>query len=154
MAAIPVTIQGVMIYSDFSVGGGPMPGGPGGQPPQPVYPAHPIAGGPWPSHPIYGPQPPQPGQPPGGGGGGQPPLGIWGGPFDPPRIWGGAPPYVDIGFPGSQPHPEHPIVLPPELPPTMPDPDNRPIDWKTAWTPQTGWIVIGVPSGAHLTPSK
>jgi hypothetical protein len=38
----------------------------------------------------------------------------------PPGIWGGTPPnYVDIGGPGPQPHPEHPIVLPPgtEKPP-------------------------------------
>ena len=32
----------------------------------------------------------------------QPPLGIWG---------GRPPPYVDIGGPGPQPHPEHPIVI-------------------------------------------
>jgi hypothetical protein len=28
----------------------------------------------------------------------------------PPGIWGGAPPYVDIGFPGPQPRPSHPIA--------------------------------------------
>jgi hypothetical protein len=31
-------------------------------------------------------------------------------PGQPPGIWGGAPPYVDIGGPGSQPHPSHPIA--------------------------------------------
>jgi len=32
----------------------------------------------------------------------------------PPGYWGGvAPPYVDIGGPAPQPHPEHPIVIPP-----------------------------------------
>ena len=164
MAAIPVMIQGVMIYSDLSVGGGPMPGGPGGQPPSgggmPPHPAHPIWrpdlgiwGGPWeppyPSHPIYNPGGPPGSSPPGYWGGGmgpgvkpqppgsgQPPLGIWPNP------------------PEGSVLPEHPIVLPPDLPPTMPPPDERPIDWKTAWTPATGWIVIGVPSGAHPTPSK
>jgi hypothetical protein len=142
---------------------------PGGPPPQiwpsPGYPSHPIAGPPpgiWPSpghpaHPIA----------PGG-----PPPGIWpspgypshpiapGGP--PPGFWGGvAPPYVDIGGPGQQPGiwpspgvPTHPIVLPPDLPPTLPDPDNRPIDWKTVWSPSTGWVVVGVPSGPSPTPSK
>src|SRR4029077_11087130 len=98
MAAIPVTFQGILFFSDLGIGGGPMPGGPGGG--QPVYPAHPIAGGPWPSHPIYGPQPTQPGQPP---------LGIWGPPDMPPGFWGGG-----MG-PGvkPQPHPEHPIYFPP-----------------------------------------
>jgi hypothetical protein len=50
-----------------------------------------------------------------GGGGGEPshPIAPGG---SPPGIWGGAPPYVDIGFPGQQPHPSHPIVLPPVQP--------------------------------------
>jgi hypothetical protein len=165
MAAIPVSFTGVMWYPDLSVGVGPMPGGPGAQPPNwsPIHPSHPIAN-PWPpyvdagppgpqppwpsrpppswspigpSHPIANPRPPYvdagpPGpQPPTGG---QPPLGIWGGPYFPPV-------------------PTHPIVLPPDLPPTLPPPDSRPIDWKTAWTPQTGWVVVGVPSGEHPTPS-
>ena len=96
----------------------------------------------------------------------QPPLGTWGGvgqpypdqglpgpqPGRPPGIWGGPwqPPYPSQG-PGF---PTHPIVLPPDLPPTLPDPDNRPIDWKTAWTPATGWVVIGVPQGPVPTPSS
>src|SRR4029077_13122961 len=136
MASIPVTFQGVLTYSDVGVGGGPMPGGP--------QPSHPIA--------------------PGG-----PPLGFWGGTAPPyvdiggpgPQPPSGAhpshpiyyPPYVDAGPPAAQPHPEHPIVLPPDLPPTLPDPDNRPVNWKTAWTPVTGWIVVGIPSGTHPTPS-
>jgi hypothetical protein len=34
----------------------------------------------------------------------------------PPGIWGGRPPeYVDIGGPGAQPGPSHPIVIPPDL---------------------------------------
>lgn len=52
-----------------------------------------------------GPMPPGPGQPPG----------IWGGPIDP---------YPDHGLPGPQPHPEHPIVLPPEGPPPTGGADN------------------------------
>jgi hypothetical protein len=76
---------------------------------------------------------------------GGPPLGFWG---------GRPPPFVDIGFPQPQPHPEHPIVLPPELPPELPPPDGRPIDWKVAWTPVTGWIVVGVPTGPHPAPSR
>ena len=84
MTSIPVTIIGVMTYTDVGVGGGPMPGGPevshpiapGGPPPgiwpTPGYPAHPIApGGPppgiWPSpgvptHPIVIPVPPNGGE--------------------------------------------------------------------------------------------
>jgi hypothetical protein len=53
---------------------------------------------------------------------GQPP-GIWPSPGHPahpiapggrpPGIWGGPPLYPDQGLPGSQPHPSHPIVIPP-----------------------------------------
>jgi hypothetical protein len=54
--------------------------------------------------------------------------------------------------------PTHPIVLPPPGSP----PDQKPEvlenwDAKTAWSPQTGWIVAIVPSGEHPgvpTPSK
>jgi hypothetical protein len=112
----------------------------------PVRPTHPIyyppGTQPHPEHPIYFPPPGSP-----------PPLGIWGPPDMPPGFWGGG-----MG-PGvkPQPHPEHPIVLPPNLPPEIPPPDGGgspiPIDWKTAWTPQTGWIVVGIPSGAHPAPS-
>jgi hypothetical protein len=79
-----------------------------------------------------------------------------GGPGGPPLgFWGGRPPeYVDIGGPAPQPHPEHPIVLPPDLPPNLPPPDERPIDWKVAWTPQSGWVVVGVPQFPVPTPSK
>jgi hypothetical protein len=119
-------------------------------------PTHPIApGGPppqiWPSpgvpiHPIY--NPPYPSQGPGFP---THPIAPGG---QPPGIWGGAPPYVDIGFPGPQPRPEHPIVLPPGLPPTLPDPDNRPIEWKVVWSPASGWVVVGLPTGPTPTPSK
>jgi hypothetical protein len=59
-------------------------------------------------------------------------LSIGGGPIppspgQPPGIWGGAPPYVDIGGPGWQPRPSHPIApggRPPGIwggPPLYPD---------------------------------
>jgi hypothetical protein len=135
-----------------------------------------------------------PGPQPGG------PTHIWGGPFDPPRVWGGKPPYMDIGFPGPQPpgtpplgiwggsgvgdyidaggpgpqpggpvRPTHPIYYPPVIwDPARPanpivnpgDPDHpgagQPmpkIEWKTAWSPTTGWVVVGVPTGPVPTPS-
>jgi hypothetical protein len=126
---------------------------PGGPPPQiwpsPGVPTHPIYYPPYPSHPIY-----NPGGPPGSS-----PPGYWGGGMGPgvkpqPPGQGGQPPIMIWPNPpeGSV-LPEHPIVLPPDLPPTMPPPDERPIEWKAAWSPQTGWVVIGVPSGAHPTPS-
>jgi hypothetical protein len=71
----------------------------------------------------------------------QPPLGTWGGagqPFptnpiaEPPWGWGNKPPE---------------ITLPPETP-------IGPVDWKCAWTPATGWVVIGIPTGPVPTPSK
>jgi hypothetical protein len=38
----------------------------------------------------------------------------------PPGFWGGvAPPYPDIGGPGAQPGPSHPIVIPPGPPPVV-----------------------------------
>jgi len=71
--------------------------------------------------------------------------------------------------------PTHPIVLPPEgsppawavqLPvfpdrgpdqglPTPPaGPPESKFEWKTAWTEETGWVVVLVPKGEHVTPSK
>lgn len=197
MAGVPVTFVGEVFYSDRGVGGGPMPGGPplgiwGGRPPAyvdiggpgpqpgpshpivippdaiapgvpthpiylPVYPAHPIVIPPdslapgVPTHPIYLPPsiwPPGCGIdmpahpiviPPDAISPGVPthpivlppvpPLGIWGGPIDP---------YPDIGGPGPQ-----------------PPGDRQPlVEWKICWTPSTGWVVIGVPTMPHVTPSK
>ena len=171
-------------------GGGPVDpgynppgvGGPGSRPPSPGVP----------THPIYTPP--------------QPPLGIWGGPWQPPYVDAGLPPFatqlptippggawpsggrpvdpgygVDIGTgpvhpahpiyipappteppspplqiwggPYFPPEPTHPIELPPEVAPPE-TPDGRPIEWKVAWTPTTGWIVVGIPTGPVPTPSK
>jgi hypothetical protein len=127
MAAVPVTFQGILFFSDVGVGGGPMPGGPsvshpiapGGPPPgywggvAPPHVDHTLPGSqPHPSHPIA---PGGPGGTPGGG------LGFWG---------GVAPPYVDQGLP-----------LPPK--PTEPPPDGavKPPPPEGGWgfTPAYGW---------------
>jgi hypothetical protein len=107
-------------------------------------------------------------------------LGVGGGPIvppgSPPGIWGGAPPYVDIGGPGPQPGPSHPWVPPrpgqppgiwgganepfptppifigPVLPPDTPTPD--PVEWHSAWSAQTGWMTVGIPTGEAPTPSS
>lgn len=126
MAAIPVTIQGVLFFSDLGVGGGPLPGGPRpdqGLPGVPpgywggVAPPHPDQGlpgsQPHPDHGLPGWQP-RPSHPIAPGG-------------RPPGIWGGPPLYPDQGLPGPQPHPEHPIVIPPgSLAPGIP---SHPIYW-------------------------
>jgi hypothetical protein len=174
-----IVIVGEMFYSDLGIGGGPVyppsspgypahpiaPGGPAGPPSWGISidrPSHPIApGGPplgiWggapPTYPdIGGPAP----QPPSG-----PPLGIWGG--------GGVGNYPDAGFPGPQPgpgRPTHPIYYPPVIwPPEggMPAPEHpiAPggeervplVEWKSAWSPTTGWVVVGVPTVPAPTPS-
>jgi hypothetical protein len=90
------------------------------------------------------------------GGGPMPPLSIWPSPGVPthPIAPGGPPPTIWPNPPEGSVLPEHPIVLPPDLPPTMPPPDQRPIEWKTGWTQETGWVVVGVPTGPTPTPSK
>ena len=88
----------------------------------------------------------------------------------------GSQPRPDQGLPGPQPHPEHPIVLPPDsggwepvfiwgpgdprptvpivIPEPIPPEGNRPaIEFKPIWTPVTGWVVIGIPTGPHPVPS-
>ncbi|HEY2104322.1 MAG TPA: hypothetical protein VGH29_00965 [Candidatus Binataceae bacterium] len=123
--------------------GGPPPGvwpGPGapehpiyyppGVWPGPGYPAHPIApGGPPPG--VW----PPPGQP-------AHPIAIppTGWPTPPPGLW---PPGSGIDLP------THPIVLPPGSA-AVPE---GPIDWKTAWSPATGWFVVGIPTVPVPTPS-
>lgn len=157
-----VVFVGEMYNADLSIGGGPIyPPAGGGQPPPGYWgpndprPTNPIAGmGPGGNFPvppplvIWGPGDPRPTNPiagmgPGGnfpGGGGGSPPGYWG-PNDPrpsnpiaepPWGWGGTPPAID---------------LPPEVP------DIGPVEWKTAWTATTGWVVIGIPTGNVPTPS-
>jgi hypothetical protein len=110
------------------IGGGPMPGG--GAPVDPSYGIDIGLG--TPEHPIV--LPPDPTQP----------L---------PQ-----PPHPDHTLPGDLPQPSHPIVLPPEgeIPPPIEPPATPTPGWelKTAWTPTTGWVVVAVPTGEHVTPSK
>ena len=142
----------------------PVTGGGGPQPPLGIWgpgdprPTNPIAG--WdpatgafpkpqpPSPPlvIWGPGDPQPTLPiagwtPGSGTfppGTSPPLGTWG-PGDP------RPTLPISGW--------NPITGAwPELPAEVPD--LGPVEWKAAWTAETGWVVIGIPKGPIPTPSK
>ena len=66
---------------------------------------------------------------------------------------GWLPVYIDNTLPGAGSSggekPTHPIVLPePGSPP------EGPVDWKAVWTPSSGWIVVGFPTGPVPTPSK
>jgi hypothetical protein len=142
----------------------------GGQPPRPD---HTLPGDlPRPEHPIFLPLPPgllppqidnslPPWQPPAAGSSPSPPRPDQG---LPPVT--GSPPKPDQGLPGSQPHPEHPIVLPPdnggwapifiwgpndprptppiEIPPDGTTEDGAEIKFKAIWTPDNGWQTIGV----------
>ena len=66
----------------------------------------------------------------------EPPLVIWGGPFDPP-------------------HPEHPIVLPPDLPPDQPPaqpvPPHEGWNWSQA---KSGWYYLYVPGQGEPGPKR
>jgi hypothetical protein len=72
----------------------------------------------------------------------------------PPTIWPTPPTPLPPWWPG---HPEHPI--PPTIWPTPPGSGGGggetppPIEWKIAWSPETGWIVVGIPTAPHPTPS-
>jgi hypothetical protein len=116
-----VTITGMASIAGLSVGGGPMPGGPGlgiwG--PNDPRPSNPISGIPG----LPGYEPPRP------------PLVIWG-PNDPrpsnPIYW--------PGFPGQ--------------PPGGGGGDREPkFEWKTGWSPETGWVVVAIPLFPVVTPS-
>jgi len=156
MASIPVTLIGVLTYSDVGIGGGPMPGGPevshpiapGGPPPgiwpSPGYPAHPIApGGPppgiWPSpgHPAHPIAP-----------GGQPP-GIWPSPGQPahPIAPGGPPPGI-WPSPGV---PTHPIA--PGGEGGEGGEQQPPVQAVTGWGPNVGWFVVYVPTPGTPVPT-
>lgn len=133
-----------------------------------------------PSHPIYYPLPPGapvdpsygiPESPP------RPDQGLPGSQPHPDNTLPGSQPKPDQSLPGSQPKPTHPIVLPPGqtggwgpvyiwgggpgarppiyIPEPTPPTETVPaIEWKAAWTPVTGWVVVGVPTGPTPTPSK
>lgn len=146
-------------WGGSGVGNYPDAGFPGPQPGGPVRPTHPIyyppgIWGPIGNYPDAGFPGPQPGGP----------IGTWGG--------SGVGNYPDAGFPGPQPggpvRPTHPIYYPPviwpgpgplpgidnTLPGQQPEGDRQPkVEWKSAWSPTTGWIVVGVPTGEHVTPS-
>jgi hypothetical protein len=86
---------------------------------------------------------------PGGGGGGE-------------GIWGGKPPeWVDNTLPPDQPVAGWPPVImppifyPPDVPPVT-EPPEGPVEWHTGWTPDKGWVVVGiiVPEKPHVTPSS
>jgi len=141
---------------------------PGGRPPgiwggPPLYPDQGLPG-----------QPPYPSQGPGFpthpiAPGGKPP-GIWGGPplypdqgLPGPQPTPTPPIYLPPGtIPGVPTHPiyippsiwpspgvpTHPIVLPPEGSTDKPQVLEN-WDAKTAWTPQSGWVTVIVPSGEH-----
>jgi hypothetical protein len=180
MAGRKIIIVGEVYDADLHVGGGPMPGGPGGPPlgtwggdaPWPGYATPPIAPGGRPPGIWGGPGslPPWVMPPIAPGGPGGPPLGTWGG--DSP--WPGyATPPIAPGGPGARPpgYPTHPIVLPPGIwpnPPegTAPIPEHPivipppagvtgpQVEIKVGWTAQTGWFVVLVPTGEHVTPSS
>lgn len=109
-------------------------------------------------------------------------LSVGGGPIVPPEESGPVDPGYGVeapvdpnyGIPGPPPRPTHPIVLPPptiwppgpgievpEHPIVIPPPTDGkpeippgPIDWKAVWHPEYGWMVVGIPSGLHPSPSK
>jgi hypothetical protein len=123
--------------------GGPPPGiwGPIGNYPDAGFPG-PQPGGPvYPSQPIY-----------------RPDLGFWGGSapgVQPQPPMGGAPShpiyYPPVIWDPSR--PTNPITNPGD--PNHPEGDRTPkVEWKSAWSPSTGWIVVGVPTGEHVTPSS
>lgn len=105
-------------------------------------------------------------------------LTVGGGPIIPPEE-GGSPPGI---WGPTDPFPTPPIVIPPETPSEPPlviwgpnDPRPTPpielpgggnpptggervklVEWHTAWTEETGWIIVGTPAEGvpHPTPSK
>jgi hypothetical protein len=136
---------------------------PGGPPPQvwpgPGYPAHPIApGGPppqiWPgpghpAHPIApGGQPPYPSQGPGFPTNPIviPPDGLAPGIPSHPIYWPIEPAHP-IAPGGPPPVPAHPIVIPGD------DEANPKFEVKAAWTPQTGWVTVIVPTEDATVPT-
>jgi hypothetical protein len=130
------------IWGGGGVGNYPDAGFPGPQPGGPIG----IWGGggvgPYPDHGLPGPQPGGPTYPSQGPGFPTNPIVL----PPPPGTGEGAPP-IAVQLPIFPWTPSHPIELP-----DIPTPPG--IEWKAAWTPQTGWVVVGLPSGEHVTPSR
>jgi hypothetical protein len=77
-----------------------------------------------------------------------------GGPVDP----GYSPPWA-TPTPPTDPGYSPPWAQVPDLPDTLPPAQGSggepvPVVWKTGWTPTTGWVVVGIPTGPVPTPSK
>jgi hypothetical protein len=137
------------------------------------FPTHPIAPGGQPPG-IWGGPPAYPDQGlPGGGGRPSHPIAPGGGPSQgpgfpthpiapggqPPGIWP-SPGHPDQGLPGQPPGPSQggpfptpPIFIPPGLPPVDPPPPDQ-VEWHSAWSSETGWITVGIPTGEAPTPSS
>jgi hypothetical protein len=56
-----------------------------------------------------------------------------------------------VQLPVFPPEATHPIQLPPDVAP--PEIEGKRIEWKTAWSQSTGWVVIGIPQVPMPTPS-
>lgn len=80
-----------------------------------------------------------------------PSLQIGGGPIIPPEQMPPEvdPPLVIWGDPGGY-NPDAPGQPWPE----PPEGEKPPFEAKVAWTEETGWVVVLVPTGAHPTPSR
>lgn len=124
MAAVPIVLVGTMKDNDSGEEKNVTITGMAGL--QGYHPAHPIPPNIWPD-----PIPKPPGSPPGFWG---PLPGFPTPPIQFPPGWvGGVPPGGGGG--GDKP-PQGPLF-----------------DWKIAWSPDTGWIVVGVPNVPHPVPS-
>lgn len=135
-------------------GGGGGPVDPGYSPPwaRPGQPVYPDIGGPgdqpYPDQGLPGQQPrPDHGLPP-----------FPSHPINLPPEAGGGPPLVIWG--PNDPRPTPPIEIP-DLPDEITPPPAQggggepvPVEWKSGWTQEHGWVVVGVPTGPVPTPSK
>lgn len=88
-------------------------------------------------------------------------LGVGGGPIVPPDEIGDIPkPPGDWEIwpnppEGTAPHPEHPIVIPPDLPPV--DPPAQPVPPHEGWNwsaVKSGWYYLYVPGEGEASPKR